>query len=75
MSIALPLAATNERPPPFCNTNTTPAQKNEVPRVATSDGMPTLTTIQPLSQPARIPAARQASRPKKALPVRPNTAE
>src|SRR5512136_932672 len=61
------------RPWPFVTVSTTPRQKNWVPMVATSEGTPNLTTINPFNQPANKPASRQAMKPSSTLPVVTNT--
>ncbi len=52
---------------------TAPRQKNWVPMVATSDGMPIFVTITPLRRPATIPPRMQPMKPSATLCVRVNT--
>ena len=60
-------------PWPLVTTITMPRQKNWVPIVATSEGIPILTTMMPFSKPASTPASRQAAKPSHTLWVATNT--
>ena len=73
MSTRVPLDGTSDAPLPLRMTSTTPRQKNWVPMVATSEGMPTFVTIMPLAQPAKMPAARQPMKASSVLWVVVNT--
>ena len=60
-------------PLPLVRQTTIPPQKNQVPMVATSEGMPNRTTMSPFSRPTPRPAASPARRPSSGCPTATNT--
>ena len=50
---------------PWDSTSTAPRQKNCVPMVATSEGIPNFTMMKPLSQPIAVPVSKAAQKARK----------